>query len=97
MRLLYVSLTRAKNRCYLVWGRFKDAETSSIAYILHPPGDSVENVVEETENHFKELEDETIRQELEALPGSQREIFCCRICPGLRGRRYPRLKRRGRN
>jgi exodeoxyribonuclease V beta subunit len=25
LRLLYVSLTRAKNRCYLVWGKFKDA------------------------------------------------------------------------
>ncbi|MBP1723654.1 MAG: exodeoxyribonuclease beta chain, partial [Deltaproteobacteria bacterium] len=32
IRLLYVSLTRAKNRCTLVWGRFRDAETSSIAY-----------------------------------------------------------------
>jgi exodeoxyribonuclease V beta subunit len=36
LRLLYVSLTRAKNRCYLVWGRFHEAETSSLAYILHP-------------------------------------------------------------
>ena len=27
LRLLYVSLTRARNRCYLVWGRFNDAET----------------------------------------------------------------------
>jgi exodeoxyribonuclease V beta subunit len=72
MRLLYVSLTRAKNRCYLVWGRFKDAETSSIAYILHPPGDSSENVVEQTGNHFKELEDEDIRKELEVLARKSR-------------------------
>jgi exodeoxyribonuclease V beta subunit len=67
IRLLYVSLTRAKSRCYLVWGRFKDAETSSLSYILHPPGDSAENVVEETGNHFKELEDDAIRKELETL------------------------------
>jgi exodeoxyribonuclease V beta subunit len=67
MRLLYVSLTRAKNRSYLVWGRFRDAETSSISYILHPPGDSAENVVEETGNHFKELEDGAIRRDLETL------------------------------
>jgi exodeoxyribonuclease V beta subunit len=67
MRLLYVSLTRAKNRCYLVWGKFRDAETSSLSYILHPPGDSAENVVEQTENHFKDLEDEAIRKELETL------------------------------
>ena len=37
LRLLYVSLTRARNRCYLVWGRFHEAETSAPAYILHPP------------------------------------------------------------
>jgi exodeoxyribonuclease V beta subunit len=67
IRLLYVSLTRAKNRCYLVWGRLKDAETSSLSYILHPPGDSAENIVEQTGNHFKGLEDETIRRELESL------------------------------
>ena len=37
IRLLYVSVTRAKNRCYLVWGPFKDAGTSSLAYVLHAP------------------------------------------------------------
>jgi exodeoxyribonuclease V beta subunit len=67
MRLLYVSLTRAKNRCYLVWGRFRDAETSSVAYLLHPPGDPAENVVEKTGSHFKELEDEAIRKALETI------------------------------
>jgi exodeoxyribonuclease V beta subunit len=29
LRLLYVALTRAKNRCYLVWGRFNQAEISA--------------------------------------------------------------------
>ena len=37
LRLLYVALTRAKCRAYLVWGRFKDAETSALAYLLHAP------------------------------------------------------------
>ncbi|MGC9323452.1 MAG: exodeoxyribonuclease V subunit beta [Desulfomonilia bacterium] len=35
MRLLYVAVTRAKHRCYLVWGRFNQAETSSLAHLLH--------------------------------------------------------------
>ncbi len=41
LRLLYVALTRAKHRCYVAWGRIKDAETSGLAYVLHPrdPGD----------------------------------------------------------
>lgn len=36
MRLLYVALTRAKHRCTVVWGNIKDAETSSLASLLHP-------------------------------------------------------------
>ena len=35
LRLLYVALTRAKKRCYLVWGCFKTAETSALAFLLH--------------------------------------------------------------
>ncbi|MBU4208073.1 MAG: exodeoxyribonuclease V subunit beta [Proteobacteria bacterium] len=35
LRLLYVALTRAKNRCYLVWGNIKNAETSALAYLFH--------------------------------------------------------------
>jgi len=35
LRLLYVALTRAKDRCYLAWGRINTAETSALAYLLH--------------------------------------------------------------
>jgi len=35
LRLLYVALTRAKERCYLAWGRISTAETSALAYLLH--------------------------------------------------------------
>jgi len=35
LRLLYVALTRAKTRCYLVWGRINTAETSALAYLFH--------------------------------------------------------------
>ncbi|MEI6206781.1 MAG: exodeoxyribonuclease V subunit beta [Desulfuromonadales bacterium] len=38
VRLLYVALTRAKYRCYMVWGRFRHTESSAIAYLLHSPG-----------------------------------------------------------
>ncbi|EDN69819.1 Exodeoxyribonuclease V, beta subunit [Beggiatoa sp. PS] len=36
LRLFYVAVTRAKHRCYLVWGAFKDASTSTLAHLLHP-------------------------------------------------------------
>ncbi len=35
IRLFYVALTRAKQRCYLVWGHFNKAESSAPAYLLH--------------------------------------------------------------
>ncbi len=39
MRLVYVALTRARNRCYLVWGRFNKGESSALSYLFrHPAG-----------------------------------------------------------
>ena len=91
MRLLYVALTRAKHRCYLVWGRFKDAETSSLAYILHPPGDGIEikNVVEETGSHFKSMTDEAVKQELMGLSEKSKGTILLADMPGTPGREVP--------
>jgi len=35
VRLLYVALTRAECRCYAVWGRINEAETSGAAWLFH--------------------------------------------------------------
>jgi exodeoxyribonuclease V beta subunit len=35
LRLLYVALTRARYRLYMVWGNIKDADTSAPAWLLH--------------------------------------------------------------
>ena len=67
VRLLYVSVTRAKNRCYLVWGPINKAETSSLAYILHPPEGSLESVVDETAAHVSAMDEESLRRDLEAI------------------------------
>ena len=37
LRLLYVALTRAKHRCTIVWGAFREARTSALGYLLHQP------------------------------------------------------------
>jgi exodeoxyribonuclease V beta subunit len=68
MRLLYVALTRAKERCYLVWGRFNESETSAPAYLFHhgDKGDD-ENVIESMEKHVKTLNDETLFSELKQI------------------------------
>ena len=46
LRLLYVALTRAIHKCYLVWGRFNTADTSAIAYLLHYKGKPEDNLRE---------------------------------------------------
>ena len=72
LRLLYVSLTRAKQRCYLVWGRFRDAGTSALAYLFHggvesaadaDPGDVLAGI----ESRFNDLTDMALRRELRPL------------------------------
>ncbi len=47
LRLLYVALTRAQHRCYVVWGWIKDAEKSPLAYILHRSHCDGENTLSE--------------------------------------------------
>ena len=61
LRLLYVALTRAKCRAYLVWGRFKDAETSAPAYLLHaPPSNNSNHLVEALAENFKRVTNEEL-------------------------------------
>ncbi|MGD2124660.1 MAG: exodeoxyribonuclease V subunit beta [Desulfobacteraceae bacterium] len=61
LRLLYVALTRAKCRAYLVWGRFNEAETSAPAYLLYPPpSEDRGDVVGATGEHFRALSDEAV-------------------------------------
>jgi len=68
LRLLYVALTRARSRCYLVWGRFRDAETSAPAYLFHQQGSwKGDNVVTNIEERLKSLSDEDMRAELKIL------------------------------
>jgi exodeoxyribonuclease V beta subunit len=68
MRLLYVALTRAKSRCYFVWGRFRDAETSAPAYLLHHPK-AKENggVVTTLQERFLGLNAQRLLEELKIL------------------------------
>jgi len=81
MRLFYVALTRAKKRCYLVWGRFNEAETSAPAYLFHR-GDKRddEKVIERTEKHVKSLNDETLLNDLKQIRDmSQGTIGLCEM------------------
>jgi exodeoxyribonuclease V beta subunit len=68
LRLLYVATTRARNRCYIVCGAFRGADTSALAWLLHRPlpsraGEGLADISE----HFKSLDDETLKCDLERL------------------------------
>ena len=55
-RLLYVALTRAKHRCSIVWGAVNQADTSCLAYTLHPKRTS-----------WKDISDRDLRADLRVL------------------------------
>ncbi len=55
-RLLYVALTRAKHRCSIVWGAINGADTSCLAYTLHPQRETL-----------KDLSDKELRADLRRL------------------------------
>jgi len=68
LRLLYVALTRARYRCYLVWGRIKETETSAPAYLFYPSKSfSGEDVVGAAREYFKKLKDRFLVERLDEL------------------------------
>ncbi|MBI1814565.1 MAG: exodeoxyribonuclease V subunit beta [Deltaproteobacteria bacterium] len=73
LRLLYVALTRAQHCCTVVWGPFRDAESSALGYLLHQPRGS-DHPRAATAAHIKSLrkapDDRAIRAELETLAAS---------------------------
>ncbi len=69
LRLLYVALTRARNRCYLVWGRINLAETSAPAWLFHGP-DSEKcdiDILDAAKNAFTVLTDADIMTAMKKL------------------------------
>ena len=77
LRLLYVSLTRAKNRCYLVWGNFSEGKTSALAYLFHNPETlNSENILSSLKDHLKNIDDQSYRADLlnNLIPNSKGTI-----------------------
>jgi exodeoxyribonuclease V beta subunit len=93
LRLLYVALTRAKNRCYLVWGRFNKAETSAPAYLLHQPESfDKENLVQAISERFISLTDEAVKEELkDAVSRAEGTITMSEMPAGKAGETYTPL------
>ena len=89
VRLLYVALTRAKSRCYLVWGRFSQAETSAPAYILHPPAlDAGSNPVAATAEKFSGMTEAGLMAELKELEAAAQDAIELSLVPERPGETY---------
>ena len=70
VRLLYVALTRARHRCYLAWGCFRQAETSAPAWLLHPPAEVGMDPVGAMQARFKEVTDTELLADLQVVAAS---------------------------
>jgi exodeoxyribonuclease V beta subunit len=76
LRLLYVAVTRAIHRCYLVWGRFNEAESSAPAYLFHHPGEQGEkDVLTALKERFAGLTDKEMMAALEEIGSRSHGTF----------------------
>lgn len=90
LRLFYVALTRAKQRCTLVWGKIKDADSAPPAWLLHRPpvvGPS-QDPLEVTGERFKTLEPAVLRTELQAAFAKANETVAIMPLPRESGLPY---------
>jgi len=81
-RLFYVALTRAKNRCYIVWGGINKAENSAPAYLFHgqtlsEPG----RELDESVKYFKGLTEKQLITEVKELSDKAEGAIICSNIP----------------
>ncbi|MCU7915107.1 MAG: exodeoxyribonuclease V subunit beta [Candidatus Thiodiazotropha sp. (ex Gloverina cf. vestifex)] len=82
LRLLYVALTRAKQRCYLPWGRVKNCERSALAWLLHSGSLTSEaSLLEAWEQRAKALNSEVLGQDLAALAQASQGSIVLKTLP----------------
>ncbi|MCB1793160.1 MAG: exodeoxyribonuclease V subunit beta [Candidatus Competibacteraceae bacterium] len=90
LRLFYVALTRAKQRCTLVWGKIKEAETAPPAWLLHHPpvvGPS-QDPLKVTRQRFKDLTASALRGDLQTVFAAAGKTIAIAPLPTASGQRY---------
>lgn len=82
LRLLYVALTRAQYRCYLVWGRFRQSESSALAYLLHgDAGGEAHDILAELASSLDSVDDAALLAPLQSLVAAGRGALALTIDP----------------
>lgn len=83
LRILYVAFTRARNRCYTVWGRFNKADTSAPAYLFHTHHPEPEKTpVQACASRFAEIDTSGMRADLKALEQASNGSILLAPLPG---------------
>ena len=86
LRLLYVAVTRARERCYLVWGDINTAETSALAYLLHGNGRIVDNdVTGSLIRHMANLTAEDLTADIDRLVKKSNKTIAVHVLPLVHG------------
>ena len=68
LRLAYVALTRAKNRCYTSWGRFHGCKPSAPAYLFHSQDmEETEQPGQNVQSRLKGMSSKDMLNELKAI------------------------------
>jgi exodeoxyribonuclease V beta subunit len=88
LRLLYVGLTRAKVRCYFVWGILPAAETSAPAYLFHGDDHSC-GAVAALENRMKAMTMDVVRQECVLAAKDAQKCIHIQALPDVAGATVP--------
>jgi exodeoxyribonuclease V beta subunit len=96
LRLLYVALTRARNRCYLVWGKIRGSATSAPAYLFHGPFATPGREMEETQRRVMDMTNDQIRGDLNRLQQAAGGTIGLSGLPELEERRSEGLEQGGR-
>jgi exodeoxyribonuclease V beta subunit len=83
LRMLYVAVTRAQERCYLAWGRINTAETSALAYLLRSGTEDEDDCgwTARLRAEFKTLGDDEMRSRLDALAAASDRTIVIRPLP----------------
>jgi len=102
LRLLYVALTRAKELCYLFWGRINKADTSAMAYLLHDLLHDknimkTDDIVSEIKKHFSRLDDDEIMADLKRISEKSNGAIELSLVPGENDLKYKPVVEKGKN
>ncbi len=79
VRLAYVAVTRARNRCYLAWGWVTGFTASALGWLFHGAGADPERPLEALKDVLKDMDDSALEARLKALAAAHPGRF--RVTP----------------